>query len=806
MLSILKISQENSDCEILVNIETSKIKYFTNIFEEINKLDESNIEKMIYKKYLNLYCNEDLFDQGHNLILQIVSTMTDLKNLKMYDIFIEKKEDFWNSILDYLTKYDISNKIIYNIFKNLYLNNSFQNIIDYSYINEILLKKLVYCEIDMNDSLKNLGDSSHWGGKDFFKKENMFNNSITYNILLSLLMNKTSRKNTIESIQIMVNECKSYKTFTPLVDINENEYNIDKNINIYLVYLSYIFLKLWTNGITIDKLKKIKYQYLESDQCKLDWLENKDMNSIKYNFLTEMFYTNHKILEYSYITLLDEIQFRTSERNELDRLIQMITDKLNNPTTNYFQELILNESKLKLSSSRLICLERIKFLTNIANDIYYNNYIDTFYKKSSIWLLNISDVKMNCMNDILQNIIIFNLDVKKKLTYDIFNLVIMLLGNNNISNNPHLKTNIIKLLCTQTDNFYSNFMELIYEESKKIKLINNLIHCMIFLNDSFSSGDIYDKYNPQLNISILLRIIMYKDIKELDTGWKYLITIDDKLLKKFINIIINNLSYCIQELFLNLKKIYGLENSEESYDDTEMKKIEDIVKVYIIFTDDFIKINTIFSKVYLKEYISLENRGTICGSINHILTSMLGYRKKELNIKNKDKLFFKPKDLLNKICNLLLNFVENDIFLETLIKESSTDISKLISKMNKILYTDGSSLFITKNEYDIIQKFSNDIKQKYDQKSKIDEIEIPEEFSDPIMMSLIEDPVFLPNTDIIMDREVISRHLVTEEHNPFNREHLTLDMLDEYNKKPDILVKIGEFIRKIEDWKKSLRC
>ena len=72
----------------------------------------------------------------------------------------------------------------------------------------------------------------------------------------------------------------------------------------------------------------------------------------------------------------------------------------------------------------------------------------------------------------------------------------------------------------------------------------------------------------------------------------------------------------------------------------------------------------------MREYLSIENRGTICGSISHILYSMLGDKKNELNIKNKDKLYFKPKDLLFKICKLLLNFVDEDIFLDTILKES----------------------------------------------------------------------------------------------------------------------------------------
>ena len=37
---------------------------------------------------------------------------------------------------------------------------------------------------------------------------------------------------------------------------------------------------------------------------------------------------------------------------------------------------------------------------------------------------------------------------------------------------------------------------------------------MIFLNDSFSNGDIYDKYGPQFNISVLLENSTFQGFKK----------------------------------------------------------------------------------------------------------------------------------------------------------------------------------------------------------------------------------------------------------------------------------------------------
>lgn len=85
-------------------------------------------------------------------------------------------------------------------------------------------------------------------------------------------------------------------------------------------------------------------------------------------------------------------------------------------------------------------------------------------------------------------------------------------------------------------------------------------------------------------------------------------------------------------------------------------------------------------------------------------------------------------------------------------------------------------------------------------KTKYD-AEIPNEFLDPIMSTPIEIPVELPETQYIMDYNVIKQNLVFNHFNPFTRSPLTLEMLDEYNKKPEVLERIDKFRELYNNWK-----
>lgn len=62
--------------------------------------------------------------------------------------------------------------------------------------------------------------------------------------------------------------------------------------------------------------------------------------------------------------------------------------------------------------------------------------------------------------------------------------------------------------------------------------------------------------------------------------------------------------------------------------------------------------------------------------------------------------------------------------------------------------------------------------------------EVPDEFLDPITATIMDDPVRLPSGHAV-DRAVISRHLLSDETDPFSRARCTVEMLVDDNKLRD---------------------
>ena len=100
------------------------------------------------------------------------------------------------------------------------------------------------------------------------------------------------------------------------------------------------------------------------------------------------------------------------------------------------------------------------------------------------------------------------------------------------------------------------------------------------------------------------------------------------------------------------------------------------------------------------------------------------------------------------------------------------------------------------------QKYS--IKEYFNSQKTNDDIDYPTEFTDPIMCRVITDPIKLPGVhDLFFDRSSILSHIHENHENPYTREKLTMEMLNDYNKDPKVVDEINDFIKRKSEWEKK---
>lgn len=268
------------------------------------------------------------------------------------------------------------------------------------------------------------------------------------------------------------------------------------------------------------------------------------------------------------------------------------------------------------------------------------------------------------------------------------------------------------------------------------------------------------------------------------------------IMKKLLHLTFSD----ICDLNDNIGKLYNeYEEQDESY------MLSTLRNIYIIFT------------ILMKKVIILD-------SLLKVILSSVELKQ----ILFSKELFTTLSLLLNDCINDFIDFYfgETDEF-EMFNANHEVNMMKYMDSLNSIMYSlyineCDLSYFVTNGSfklenYSYFKKINSDfeiiyiqIYNKLRESLNINQIEIPEEYLDPITYQLISDPCLLPGTsevsdnDMYFDRSTIIKNLLIKEENPYTRAPLTINDFEEFNAQEEISQKNNEFKNKLNEWKKKL--
>uniref|UniRef100_A0A671LQ63 Ubiquitin conjugation factor E4 A n=1 Tax=Sinocyclocheilus anshuiensis TaxID=1608454 RepID=A0A671LQ63_9TELE len=165
----------------------------------------------------------------------------------------------------------------------------------------------------------------------------------------------------------------------------------------------------------------------------------------------------------------------------------------------------------------------------------------------------------------------------------------------------------------------------------------------------------------------------------------------------------------------------------------------------------------------------------IISMLNYFLQHLVGPKMGALKVKDFSEFDFKPQQLVSDICTIYLNLGDEENFCATVPKDGRSYSPTLFCQTVRVLKK------INKPD-DMIVSFSilaDKIKSLADRHQQEEETysDAPDEFLDPIMSTLMLDPVLLPSSNVTVDRSTIARHLLSDQTDPFNRSPLTMDQI-----------------------------
>lgn len=279
--------------------------------------------------------------------------------------------------------------------------------------------------------------------------------------------------------------------------------------------------------------------------------------------------------------------------------------------------------------------------------------------------------------------------------------------------------------------------------------------------------------------------------------------VEPPLFLRFINLLVNDAIFLLDEALDHMKQIRSSEIerdsgewqklSAEQFRDKEtglrhlgmMGRYRNIMANHTIYTLEILTrdIGTIFCHNVMVDRIA--------GMLNYFLEHLVGPKQRDYKVKDRREYEFRPEQIVSDIAHICVYLGRDENFCKAVLGETRSFSHSLFSQAVVVLNKIGvAPEFIVRfNELgEKLQTLEGDYKREEEVLA-----DAPEEFLDPIMGTLMVDPVTLPTSNTSIDRAVIWRHLLSDQRDPFTNLPLSMEMIT-----PNTELKT-----RIEEWKQN---
>lgn len=143
-----------------------------------------------------------------------------------------------------------------------------------------------------------------------------------------------------------------------------------------------------------------------------------------------------------------------------------------------------------------------------------------------------------------------------------------------------------------------------------------------------------------------------------------------------------------------------------------------------------------------------------------------------IKVRNPEKYFFNPKVLLGRLTDIYLHLY-SEKFIAAVARDGRSYNRAIFDKAIQIM---DKNAIKSSPDLQRLAAFVDACESAMasTQKESIEMGDVPDEFLDPVLFHVMEDPVILPSSKITIDRATIVAHLLNDKNDPFNRQPLAL--------------------------------
>ncbi|MBA0557325.1 hypothetical protein Golob_014400 [Gossypium lobatum] len=394
---------------------------------------------------------------------------------------------------------------------------------------------------------------------------------------------------------------------------------------------------------------------------------------------------------------------------------------------------------------------------------------------------------------------------------DFMKFIIMFMASPQFIKNPYLRAKMVEVLnCWMPRRSGSSATSTLFEvhQLSLEYLVRNLLKLYVDIEFTGSHTQFYDKFNIRHNIAELLEYLW--QVPSHRNAWKQIAKEEEKgVYLNFLNFLINDSIYLLDE---SLNKILELKELEAEMSNTaewerrpaqerqERTRLfhsqENIIRIDMKLANEDVSMLAFTSEQITAPFLLPEMVERVANMLNYFLLQLVGPQRKSLTLKDPEKYEFRPKELLKQIVRIYVHLARGDaknIFPSAISSDGRSYNEQLFSAAADVLRRISEDGRIIQDFIELGAKAKAAASEAMDTEAALGDI--PDEFLDPIQYTLMKDPVILPSSRITIDRPVIQRHLLSDSTDPFNRSHLTSEMLIPNT---ELKARIEEFIRSQE--------
>lgn len=386
-------------------------------------------------------------------------------------------------------------------------------------------------------------------------------------------------------------------------------------------------------------------------------------------------------------------------------------------------------------------------------------------------------------------------------------LCITLLESSAYIKNPYLKAGLVSIMFRGTWNRPGGARGVLVDLLNSLEFANEyLLHAVMkFYIEAEHTGthtQFFDKFNIRYEIFQIIKCIwpntLYRDklSNQANQNLDFFV--------QFVNMLLNDVTYVLDESFGAFKTIRSTQtelNREGSSMDqaTRQQREEHLAtaqrsaKSYMQLTNETVAMLKLFTDALADSFTMPEIVQRLADMLDYNLDAMVGPKSSTLRVDNLSEYGFNPRALLSEITDVYLNLMSKPNFIVAVARDGRSYKPANFEKAAEIMRKWSLKGPEEMRRWAQLQKRVQDAKAE-DEQAEEDLGEIPDDFlgmliwyllsgaayinffsPDPLMYTLMEDPVILPNSRTSIDRSTIRSHLLSDPHDPFNRVPLKME-------------------------------